>query len=373
MEQYVADGRVGGVVALAVKDGEIVFEHAAGYRDIESGDSLEVDDLFRIASQSKAVTSVAAMILVEEGKLDFEDSLSEYIPEFAETPVIEETEDGYHHVLLERPITIRHLLTHTSGLSYGWGPAEVEFQEAGVFGWYLADKDQPIQEVVKEIARLPLTVQPGTGWVYGYSTDVLGAVVEIASGRPLDEFLEERIFEPLGMHDTFFFVPEAKADRLVTVYGLVSDTLRRSPDGSVMESQGDYVEGPRRCFSGGAGLVSTAQDYMRLQLMLLNGGELDGHRILSEESVAEMTKDQAGDLYDGNGDDFGLGFRIMTDDSQGPESPGTFGWGGAYHSHYWIDPHNGLAGIILTQLLPADGSDILTKVKARIYEVARIE
>lgn len=372
MDQFVADGKVAGVVTMVVKDGKTVHEHAAGFRDVESADTLDVSDLFRIASQTKAVTSVAAMMLVEEGKLALEDPLSRFIPEFANTEVAEiddGSDGGYRLVPMEREITIRHLLTHTSGISYGFGPAEQAFADAGILGWYLAGRDEDIQEAARRIASLPLTAQPGSEWVYGYSIDVLGAVVEIASGQSLDQFFQERIFDPLEMADTHFFIPESKADRLVTVYGLVDGVLQRMPDGSVMQSQGQYVVGPRACFSGGAGLVSTAHDYVRFQLMLLNGGALDGQQILLAASVHEMTTDQVGALFDGNRDGFGFAFRIEGVNSDGPSPPGAYSAGGAYHSRYWIDPTNNLVGIILTQLIPAAGNDIHKRFKRLVYEV----
>jgi CubicO group peptidase (beta-lactamase class C family) len=371
MERYVEAGIVAGVVTMVLKDGQSVHEHAAGFRDIESNDPLEVSDLFRIASQTKAITSVATMILIEEGKLALDDPIAKFIPEFANTPVAEETDEGYKLVEMVGEITVRNLLTHTSGISYGWGPAMQAFEEAGILGWYFADRDESIQQAVRKIASLPLTAQPGSDWVYGYSTDVLGAVVEVASGQPLDKYFRERIFDPLGMDDTHFFIPESMSDRLVTVYGITDGRLQRMPDGSVMQSQGDYVNGPRKCFSGGAGLVSTAPDYTRFQSMLLNGGILEGHRIISSETVTKMTTDQVGDLFNRDNDEFGLAFRIYTEQSAGPEPAGTYAWGGAYHSYSWVDRQNGLVAIILTQLIPATGSDIHKQFRKLIYEVER--
>jgi CubicO group peptidase (beta-lactamase class C family) len=367
MEGFVEAARVAGVVTMVVQNGETIHAHAAGFRDLESADALEMTDLFRIASQSKAVTSVAIMMLREEGKLDLDDELAHYIPEFAEAKVAVETDSGYRLEDLRTPITLRHLLTHTAGMSYGSGPAEEEYRRAGILGWYLADQERDIQEVARVLASLPLAAQPGEEYVYGYASDVLGAVIEIVSGEPLDRFFEDRILRPLGMNDTHFFVPAEKASRLVTVYGIIDGELKRMPDGSIMKSQGQYVDGPRTCFSGGAGLVSTAQDYIRLQLMLLNRGELDGVRILKPESVDEMTTNQVGTLYDAERG-FGLGFRLYTERWEGPEPPGAFSWGGAYHSHYWVDPSNDLVAIILTQLIPADGNDIRMTFRREVYQ-----
>ena len=374
MDRYVAENRAAGVVTMVVKDGQIVHEHATGFRDRESSDPMEVDDLFRIASQTKALTSVATMILAEENRLSIDDPVSDYIPEFAEIRVASKTSEEattYTTEPARTSVTIRHLLTHTAGISYGFGPAVDEYREAGILGWYLNDQTIPIKDVAARLATLPFSRHPGEDWVYGYSTDILGAVVEIASGIPLDEFFQTRILDPLGMRDTHFHVPASKADRLVTVYGYSEEGLVRSPDGGVMQSQGQYLvtdDGPHLCLSGGAGLVSTAPDYIRLQKMLLNRGELDGVRILSSKSIDAMTTNQVGDLYDDGKRGFGLGFRIYNERSEGPEPPGAYSWGGAYHSHYWIDPSNRMVAIILTQLIPATGSDIHTRFRELVYE-----
>jgi CubicO group peptidase (beta-lactamase class C family) len=275
-----------------------------------------------------------------------------------------------------REITLRHLLTHTSGLSYGSGPGGDRWAEAGITGWYLAHHEEPIRATVERMADLPLTAQPGESWGYGYSTDVLGAVIEAASGMPLDRFVTERILEPLQMDDTFFYLPASERDRLVTVYGLRRDEpLARAPDGPGMQAQGQYVDGPRMSFSGGAGLLSTASDYSRFLQMLLNEGELGGARILTPESVREMTSNQVGDLYrEGEvywepGTGFGLGFRVRLDpDAAGvPSSVGEFGWLGAYHSYYWVDPAEALVVIHLAQVSPAAGLDDDLRVRELVY------
>jgi CubicO group peptidase (beta-lactamase class C family) len=221
------------------------------------------------------------------------------------------------------------------------------------------------------MAALPFDAQPGERFVYGYSTDILGAVVEAVSGEPLDSFLQERIFEPLGMRDTHFYLPPEKAGRLATVYNLPEDgTLRRAPDGAGMATQGQYVEGPRRSFSGGAGLVSTAEDYARFLQAMLNGGELDGARILSPRTVDLMTADHLGERYPAPGLGFGLGFEVVHDPgAEGePGSVGKFGWGGAYHSTYWVDPAEELVVVYFTQVVPAAGLDDHGKVRALVYQ-----
>ena len=372
MEAYVAEGRLPGAVVQVMRDGKIVYLEAFGHRDLESGDSQEIDDIFRIASQTKAIVSTAVMILQEEGRLLIQEPVGLHLPEFMETTVVEaHDEGGVEIVPARRPITIRDLLTHTAGVGYGFGgPSEPHWAEAGIQGWYFADRDEPIRETVRRMADLPFPAHPGERYVYGYSTDILGALVEVASGMPLEDFLRMRIFEPLGMTDTHFFLPEEKLDRLATVYGLGEDGLFRQPDGSGMGPQGDYVEGPRRSFSGGAGLLSTARDYARFLQAILNGGELEGVRILSPTSVDLMLADHVGDLMDEAPFSFGLGFRVVRDfGARGTAgSPGEFGWGGAYHSVYWGDTQEELVVVYFTQLLPAGGLDDRAKLKALVYQ-----
>lgn len=370
LARYVEEGRLPGAVALVARYGRIVFLEAHGHRDIASTDPLETDDLFRIASQTKAIVSVAIMMLQEEGKLLIGHPLSRYLPAFAGTTVAVETDDGgYEVVEADRAITIRDLLTHTAGIGYGGGTAADRWAEAGIQGWYFADRAEPIRETVERMAALPFDAQPGERFVYGYSTDILGAVVEAASGMALDRFLEERILGPLGMYDTYFYVPAPEADRLATVYSPADGGLDPAPDPGGMVGQGAYVEGPRTSFSGGAGLVSTAADYARFLQMLLNGGELDGVRILGRKSVELMTVNHVGDLL-GAGAGFGLGFRITLDVGElgEPGSVGTFGWGGAYHSTYWVDPAEGLVVVYFTQVIPAGGLDDHGMLRALVYQ-----
>jgi CubicO group peptidase (beta-lactamase class C family) len=370
---YIDRGALPGVVVLVARDGGVVYREAFGLRDRETGSPMATDAVFRIASQTKALVSVGIMILQEEGRLFITDPVARYIPEFDSTTVAVEREGGgYDVVPADRRITLRDLLTHTSGIGYGYGPAAELWQEAGIQGWYFADRDEPIAETVSRMAALPMDAQPGERFVYGYSTDILGVVIERASGIPLDAFLRSRILEPLGMKDTHFYLPPDQRDRLATVYMRPDSTaLRRAPDEGTMESQGEYVEGPRRSFSGGAGLLSTADDYARFLQMLLNGGELDGRRILSPKSVELMTTDHVGGLYPWDpGVGFGLGFSVVVDlGLRGvPGSVGEYGWGGAYHSTYWVDPVEGLLVVYLTQVIPARYLDDHQKLRALVYQ-----
>ena len=358
LDAYVDDGRVAGYVALVLRDGTPVYQRASGWSDKEAGRRMTAGTIFRIASQTKAITSVAIMILVEEGRVGLADPVSRFIAPFAKTTVAARGDTGVTTAPARRPITIRDLLTHTAGISYGTGANVAALYEAKGLGpaagagWYTADKDEPICETMERLASLPFTAQPGDAWVYGYNTDVLGCVVERASGVPLDEFIRTRITAPLGMIDTTFFLPPAERDRLAAVYASGSDgKAARAPDGA--RGQGHYVDGPRRSFSGGAGLVSTAHDYARFLEMIRNGGALDGVRILSPRAAALLTTNQLGTLYSSTGMGWGLGFET-TDrlGANGLDSAGAFGWGGAYGSIYRVDPDSRVVMVLMMQLMP---------------------
>ena len=374
MQSYIDAQRDAGIVTIVVRQGKVVQLAAYGKRDIEKNAPMQTDTIFRIASMSKAITSVAAMILVEDGKLLLNDPVSKFIPAFEKTTVMVPPPDGavpgtpVSAVPAKRAITIRDLLTHTSGMSYGSGPAEAQYKTANVLGFYCADKAEPIGALVTRLAGLPFDSQPGEKFVYGFSTDTLGAVVEKASGMPLDEFFRTRIFEPLKMTDSSFFLPKEKRDRLAAVYSLVEGKLVRAPDEGL--GQGAYVDGPRQCFSGGAGILSTASDYARFLQMMVNGGELDGVRVLSPITVELMTSDHIGTLFNGGRTGFGLGFEILVDPGKAGivGSPGVFSWGGAYHTSYWADPREKMVAVLMTQLLPSTGSDLLDKFRVMVYQ-----
>lgn len=370
-EQYARDKRLAGGVILVARHGKLAYLQPFGLRDVESNARMPADAIFRIASQTKALVSAATMMLMEEGALLITDPVARYIPEFAKTKVaVANAAGGYDVVDAKRPVTIRDLLTHTSGVNYGLsGPARAEWERAGITGWYFADRDEPIAATVARMAALPFETQPGEQFVYGYSTDILGVVVERASGMSLDEFLRTRILRPLGMNDTHFYLPPAKRDRLATVYSAQPNgVIARAPDKGGMTSQGAYVDGPRKSFSGGAGLLSTANDYARFLQMLLNGGELDGVRLLSPKSVQLMTVDHV-ENYLGAARGFGLGFELIEDLGAYGQlgSEGTFSWGGAYHSNYWVDPSEDMVVVYFTQLIPARTIDDFGKLRALIY------
>ncbi|UCF21543.1 MAG: beta-lactamase family protein [Gemmatimonadota bacterium] len=372
LQDYVNDGKLAGAVALVARHGEVAYLEAFGHRELESGAPMHEDAIFRIASQTKAIVSVGVMILQEEGLLLISDPVGKYLPEFQNTTVAVPREDGGYDVVdAERPITIRDLLTHTAGIGYGEGVARDRWAEAGIQGWYFADRDEPIGATVARMASLPFDAQPGARFVYGYSTDILGALIERVSGLALDEFLRTRVFEPLGMRDTHFYLPDSKRDRLAVVYSAAEGGgLERAPDPGGMVGQGAYVDGPRKSFSGGAGLLSTASDYARFLQMLLNGGELDGVRILSRKTVQLMTVDHLGELQLSDGVGFGLGFFVVEDlgDRGTPGSIGEYGWGGAYHSTYWVDPEEKLVVVYFTQLIPTADIDDHGKLRALVYQ-----
>ena len=385
LDEHVADRLLPGAVVAVLRDGAVVYEHAAGFADMEAGRPMAPDAIFRIASQTKAVVSVAVMMLQDEGALLISDPVGKYLPAFERTTVAEPDPDGGFEVVpADRPITIRDLLTHTAGIAYGSGPGGERWREAGIIGWYFAHRDEPVRATVDRMGSLPFQAHPGSRFVYGYATDILGALVEQVSGQTLADFLRARIFEPLDMRDTHFFLPPEKRGRLAAVYNLdPSGTqagyvrpppgeLVRASDGAGMFTQGQYVDGPRTSFSGGAGLLSTARDYARFLQMMLNGGTLGDARILSPASVALMTTNHVGDLFS-PGMGFGLGFQVRLDVGEAgqPGSLGDYGWGGAYHTTYWVDPAERLVVVYFTQVIPAPGLDDHEKLRALVYGALR--
>ncbi len=371
LQKYVYDGQVAGSVTLVARRGSVAYFQAFGERDREAKEPMRTDAIFRIASQSKAIVSVAAMTLVEEGKLLLTDPLGKYLPELMATKVAVARDGGMYDVVdAARPITVRDLLTHTSGFGYGNGVGGELWAAAGQTGYYFADRDEPIRDSVRRIAGLPAHAQPGTQWIYGYSTDILGALVEVVARKPLDQALRERVLEPLGMRDTEFYLSSGKNNRLAAVYSIVDGKLERAPTPGNAVGQGHYSEGPRKNFSGGAGLLSTATDYARFLQMMLNGGELDGRRILSRKTVELMTTSHLGEIPYNAGQGFGLGFYVVEDVGErgSPGSVGEFGWGGAYHTTYWVDPREELVVVHLTQLVPAGAVDDQAKVRALVYQ-----
>jgi len=372
-QQYVDESRIGGAVGLVLQDGKPVYERAVGWADKEAGTKMTPNTIFRIASQTKALTSVAILSLMEEGKLSVTDPVSRFIPSFASSKVAVGNGARVDIVPAKRPITIRDLLTHTAGISYGTEPTiAAQYQAKGLgpaagYGWFTADKDEPICDTMERLGTLPFVAQPGEAWVYGYNTDILGCIVEKASGTPLDVFIKSRITGPLGMKDTQFFLPPDQRSRLAAVYSNGSDgKIVRAPDGP--RGQGAYVDGPRKSFAGGAGLLSTAQDYARFLEMIRRGGAIDGVRILSPRTVALMTTNQVGTLHSPSGMGYGFGFET-TDryGANGMDSAGAYGWAGAYSSTYRVDPESHLVIVFMVQILP-NTTDLGRKFPTLVYQ-----
>jgi CubicO group peptidase (beta-lactamase class C family) len=373
LQAYVDNNLIAGAVALVLRDGRPVYQKAVGWADKEANRPMRMDTMFRIASQTKAITSVTALALVEEGKLGLGDAVGTFIPSFAKTTVAVRNEAGTSIVPAKRPITIRDLLTHTAGISYGVEPhIATEYGAQGLgpsagAGWYFADKDEPVCSAIERLGTLPFVAQPGEAWVYGYNTDVLGCVIERVTGQSLDRAIASRVTGPLGMSDTHFFLPAEQRDRLAAVYASGADgRVLRAPEGA--RGQGSYVDGPRRTFAGGAGLISTARDYGRFLEMIRGDGALEGVRILSPRMVALMRTNQVGTLRSPNGLGFGLGFET-TDryGANGIDDVGSYGWGGAYGTMYRIDPHERLVIMLMIQLLP-NATDVREKFPLMVYQ-----
>jgi CubicO group peptidase (beta-lactamase class C family) len=345
-----------GIVALVARNGKIVFHKAYGMADNTSSRKMKEDDIFRIASQSKAITSTAVMMLWEEGKFRLDDPVSKFIPEFKNTQVLSGfryQDTSYTTMPANREITIRHLLTHTSGIGYGVIDGDERFKmiyaKAGITDLFTT-RPITIEESVKKLAALPLHHNPGEKFTYSEGLDVLGYLIEIVSGMPFDEFLRKRIFDPLGMDDTWFYLPKSRVNRLVTVQQKQDGKWVKYP---VTFYDTDYpIAGDRKFFSGGAGLSSSAKDYATFLQMYLNGGELNGVRILSRTTVQSIMGNHTGDLFGGADRFYGLAFGVTTSEGQdmgGNGSEGTFDWGGYFNTQYFADPVENTIGIIMKQ------------------------
>lgn len=372
-QTYVDSAKIPGAVILIARQGKISYFETFGYSDIEKNIPMKENSIFRIASQTKAIISVAIMALLEDGKLVITDPVGKYLPEFNQTTVAIAKKDGsYEIVKAKRPITIRDLLTHTAGVGYGEGIAKDRWEQAGIQGWYFSSRNEPIRNTVSKMAEMPFDAHPGEKFVYGYSTDILGALIEEVTGEPLDLFLQKRILDPLEMNDTHFYLPLTKRDRLTTVYSFSSKILEKAPDSGTAIGQGEYINGPGKSYSGGAGYLSTAMDYASFLQMMLNKGKWNGQQIISRKSVELMTSDHLGnEKYNWEqGVGFGLGFSIVNDMGKKGElgSKGEYGWGGAYHSTYWVDPVEELVVVYFTQIIPAENLDDHEKLRALIYQ-----
>ena len=362
LQSEIDEGHIPGAVVLVARKGKIVYFRAFGQGDVSKNRDFTQDDIFRIASQTKAITATAVMILWEEGHFRLDDPISEYIPEFADAQVLDtydETDTTYTMTAATKSITIRHLLTHTSGIGYGVIDGDPRmraiYAKEGITDLFTT---QPIsiEESVKKLAQLPLHHNLGEKFTYSEGLDVLGYFIEIVSGMPFDQFLRERIFDPLGMHDTWFYLPSDRHNRLVPIQHKKGAQWQLYP---VTFYDPDYPKkGAKRFFSGGEGLSSTARDYATFLQMYLNDGELNGTRIFSRTTVQFMMANQIGDLWAGGGKYYGLAFGVVNDKGQadgGEGSVGTFDWGGYFNTQYFADPAEDVIGVLMKQTQGANG------------------
>ena len=374
IQKYVDSQWIAGATAIIVHDGKIVYYKGIGYDDIEKKTPLKRDAIFRIASQTKAITSTAVMMLYEEGKFLLDDPISKYIPEFAKPKVLDkfnEADTTYTTVPAKREVTIRDLLTHTSGIDYaGIGSKKMRaiYAKSGIPSG-LDAKDKTLGPEIRKLGALPLVHQPGEKFTYGLNTDVLGYLVELQSGLSLSEFFRTRIFEPLGMKDSYFYLPSSKHSRLATLY--TEDSLRHLTKAA--ETTGglriNYPNTNGTYYSGGGGMSSTMYDYAIFLQMFLNEGEYNGKRLLSRNSVRMMTMNQVWEVKDGDGG-FGLGFGLTTEEGSAtyPLNKGSFEWGGYFGTSYWADPKEKIVALIMTQQAPNSHGDLSAKFKVLVYQ-----
>ena len=358
MQRYIDRNEVPGVVTLVARKGRIVHLDAIGYRDAEAKAPMTTDSIFRIASMTKPITSVALMMLYEEGHFLLNDPISKWLPEFADMKVIQPPPAGERvetpNILVpaRRPITFKHLLTHAAGLPNSYrGLTQPEY----VKNTGRKEPTDTMADSVARLAKMPLNFHPGEAWEYGPATDVVGRLVEVISGETLDAYFRKRIFEPLGMNDTYFYLPAAKVARLTALYQPGDDKKIRLTEAPTPESR--WVKEPHVYFAGAGGLVSTPLDYFRFHQMMLSGGESNRVRLLGRKTVELMTANHIGDLpiwLTGPGYGFGLGYSVIKDIGQAaiPASVGTYGWGGAFCTYFWVDPAEEMIGIMMTQVRP---------------------
>lgn len=377
MQGYTDNAKVAGIVTMLARRGQVFHLEAFGHMDIQAGKPMETDSIFRIYSMSKPITSAAVMMLYEEGHFHLDDPVSGFIPELDSLQVFDGMgQTGPRYVPQQRPITIRQLLTHTAGLSYGFSmdsPVEDTYRKADLF-----HPDSNLEEMVGKLGEIPLVYQPGDQWRYSVATDVLGYLVEVISGQTFDRFLQERIFDPLRMVDTAFYAPEQKLDRLASIYG---PSERGDGIQPMDNAEVNAYKRPHTLFSGGGGLVSTACDYMRFCRMMLDGGSLDGVRLLSPKTIELMTSNhlpgrlipfsvsEAGaDSTRGCG--FGLGFRVIMDIAEHGVlgSEGAYSWGGAASTVFWIDPKEELIAILMTQFMPPSEYPLRREFQVATYQ-----
>ncbi len=377
-KRYVDDGKLAGLITLVARNGKIAHLETFGWKDRDSKAAMTPDSIFRIYSMSKPITTVAAMILYEEGRFRLNDPIEKFLPEFKGLTVLTMTDSGEtKRVPTSRPVTIRQLMNHTAGFTYGvFGDSAVDRMVVESGAW----SETSLAGFTQKIGKLPLVFQPGTHWRYSVAVDILGRLVEVVSGKPFDQFLQDRLFKPLDMTDTGFFVPAGKINRFASCYSLQMENGKpKIQDGKAVLTLQDQADKsrfakPPAFLSGGGGMVSTTRDYLRFLQMLLNGGELDGVRILSRKTVELMTCDHlARDVVsplDAGGFGFGLGFAVLKNvPATGVSgSIGEYNWSGMANTLFWVDPKEKLIAILMTQLIPYDAYPLRDEFKSAIYQ-----
>ncbi|PZX59160.1 CubicO group peptidase (beta-lactamase class C family) [Algoriphagus ratkowskyi] len=374
LDQTLSDNQVPGLVALIVKDGKIVYHEAKGFADVPSGTQMAKDQIFRIASQTKAITSTAVMMLWEEGKFKLDDPISKFIPEFSDPQILtgfRNADSSFSSEKSPRQITIRHLITHTSGIGYGMidGNEQMKmiYAKAGIVDLFTTEPVK-ISDNIKKLAKLPLHHAPGTKYTYSEGLDVLGYFIEVISGMPFDEFLQTRIFDPMGMKNTGFYLNEAQGKKLVTIHRKMNNQWESYP---MTFYDPDYPKtGSKTFFSGGAGLSSTAEDYAKFLQMYLNGGVYNGTRFLSSTTIKTIMSNQVGDLLGNGGKDYGLAFGLVDENGVtqgGIGSLGTFDWGGYFNTQYFADPVTNTIGILMKQTQGGTGDESAWKFRQMVF------
>lgn len=382
IQQYIDSNWITGAIALVAQDGNIVYHKALGYDDKTKNKPMQKDAIWRIASQTKAITSVAVMMLFEDGKFMLDEPISKFIPEFRKPVVLDKfnkVDSTYTTTPAKREITIRDLLTHTSGVGYAQIGSETMnaiYSKAGVVGG-IGLKGGLLGDNIKKLGKLPLVHQPGEHFTYGLNTDILGYLVEVVSGLTLDQFFRKNIFDPIGMKDTYFYIPKEKRSRLAMLHS--DDKTKHSENtAEVINVNGSFyrdypILDGGSFYSGGGGLVSTAYDYAQFLQMLLNGGDYNGKHIISRNSIRLMTTIQTNEIDNGKSIKFGLGFQVIPEDgaARSTVSAGSYFWGGMFASSYWIDPKEKIVAQFVLQQYPFSHGDIAEKFKVAVYQALK--